>query len=58
MNEHNPFSNLPCGPTAWQAIVEPAKDAYWKARRENKTETEALLTALNKYAELFRKFEP
>jgi hypothetical protein len=28
-------------------IIEPAKDAYWKARRDGKDETSALLAALD-----------
>lgn len=43
----SPYPNLPTEPVGWKAIVEPAKDAYWKARRDGKTETEALLAALD-----------
>jgi len=42
-----PFPNLPSAPDGWKAIVEPAKDAYWKARRDGKDETAALLAALD-----------
>lgn len=41
------YKSLPQDEPGWRAIVEPAKDAYWQARRDNKTETEALLAALD-----------
>jgi hypothetical protein len=41
------FKNLPADTAGWQAIVEPAKDAYWLARRNGKDETHALLAALD-----------
>jgi len=31
----------------WKEITHAAKNAYWKARREDKTENEALLAALD-----------
>ena len=43
----NKFKNLPKDMRGWQAIVEPAKDAYWLARRNGKDETHALLAALD-----------
>ena len=42
-----PYQNLPADPVGWKAIVEPAKDAYWKARRDGADETTALLRALD-----------
>lgn len=30
----------------WSKIAEPAKDAYWQARRNGEDETAALLAAL------------
>jgi hypothetical protein len=44
---NRPFPNLSSTPGGWRAIVEPAKDAYWKARRDGKDETSALLAALD-----------
>lgn len=43
----SPYPNLPSDQIGWKAIVEPAKDAYWLARRNGKDETAALLTALD-----------
>jgi hypothetical protein len=43
----NPYYNLPQTAVGWQKIVEPAKDAYWTARRNGKDETRALLAALD-----------
>lgn len=43
----SPYPNLPTEPRGWRAIVEPAKDAYWLARRNGKDETSALLAALD-----------
>ena len=43
----SPYPNLPTEPIGWKALVEPAKDAYWLARRNGKSETEALLAALD-----------
>ncbi len=43
---HN-FRSLPTSDFGWREIVEPAKDAYWKARRDGKDETAALLAALD-----------
>lgn len=41
------FPNLPTDMRGWTAIIEPAKDAYWLARRNGKSETDALLAALD-----------
>lgn len=41
------YPNLPTEPVAWKKIVEPAKDAYWRARRDGKDETGALMEALD-----------
>lgn len=38
---------LPTEPIGWKAIVGPAKDAYWNARRDGADETSALLHALD-----------
>lgn len=46
-NIYNPYQYLPTSPSQWNDIIEPAKDVYWTSRRNNKTETEALLMALN-----------
>jgi hypothetical protein len=46
-NMGSPYPNLPTEPIGWKALVEPAKDAYWLARRNGKSETEALLAALD-----------
>ena len=43
----SPYPNLPTTTIGWQKIIEPAKDAYWKARRNGKDETSALLAALD-----------
>lgn len=43
----SPYQNLPSDAAGWKAIVEPAKDAYWTARRSGKDETGALLAALD-----------
>jgi hypothetical protein len=42
-----PYKNLPQDTVGWRDIAEPAKDAYWTARRHGKDETQALLTALD-----------
>lgn len=39
----------------WSKIAEPAKDAYWKARREGADETAALLLALKIAIEVAEK---
>lgn len=44
---NSPYPNLPSTAPGWKAIVEPAKDAYWLARRSGKDETGALLAALD-----------
>jgi hypothetical protein len=41
------YAFLPTDAPGWKAIVEAAKDAYWLSRRNGKTETEALLSALD-----------
>lgn len=41
------FQGLPADAVGWQAIVEPAKDAYWLARRNGHNENTALLEALD-----------
>ena len=46
------YANLPTNAPGWQALVEPAKDAYWKARRDGKDETSALLAAIDVVAGL------
>lgn len=47
MSSHRKYPNLPTEPIGWKAIVEPAKDAYWNARRDGADETSALLHALD-----------
>jgi len=39
--------SLPSDAVGWKEIVEPAKDAYWLARRNGRDETSALLAALD-----------
>lgn len=34
-------------PGGWRIIVEASKDAYWKARRDGKDESAALVVALD-----------
>jgi hypothetical protein len=41
------YANLPTDAKGWSEIVEPAKDAYWRSRRNGDNETAALLAALN-----------
>lgn len=41
------FKHLPTDARGWDAIVEPIKTVYWDARRNDKTENEALLFALD-----------
>ena len=53
--DNNPYFHLPKMPTEWQALIEPAKDAYWEARRDNRSETDALLAGLNEYAKRYEE---
>lgn len=41
------YPSLPTDVVGWKAIVEPAKDAYWTARRNGKSESDALLAAID-----------
>lgn len=43
----SPHPNLPRDVIGWQKTIKPAQDAYWKARREGKSEADALLAALD-----------
>lgn len=47
MSKTKPYPNLPADVVGWREIVEPAKDAYWLARRHGSDETSALLAALD-----------
>jgi hypothetical protein len=41
------YKHLPQNVAGWREIVESAKDAYWLARRDGRSETDALLRALD-----------
>jgi hypothetical protein len=41
------YRNLPTDAKGWSEVVEPAKDAYWRSRRNGRDETSALLAALD-----------
>lgn len=41
------YKYLPTTAHEWEALVVPALDAYWQARRENRTESDAFLCGLN-----------
>lgn len=44
---NSPYRSLPADAPGWKKIVEPAKNAYWEARRDGRDENSALLRALD-----------
>lgn len=58
MNGKHPYPNLPTNSSTWNSLIEPAKDAYWNARREDRTENDALLCALDAYTKAYEDTLP